>query len=81
MPTASRRLIAPALLALALAPGRPAPAAAAPEIRYVLILSGNRAGAATARISDVRKVALTVKDGVVFDPAAVYALLGVKPAM
>lgn len=34
-----------------------------------------------ARISDVRRVALTVKDGVVFDPAAVYATLGVKPAV
>lgn len=32
-----------------------------------------------ARISDVRRVTLTVKDGVVFDPAAVYATLGVKP--
>lgn len=61
MPTASHRLIAPALLALALAPGRPAPAAepatAVPEIRYVLILSGNRAGAATARaVSDREQV-------------------------
>ncbi|HYU30736.1 MAG TPA: amidohydrolase family protein [Thermoanaerobaculia bacterium] len=34
-----------------------------------------------ARISDVRRVALTIKDGTVFDPAAVYATLGVKPAV
>lgn len=34
-----------------------------------------------ARISDIRRVALTVKDGLVFDPAAVYAAIGVKPAM
>jgi len=38
-------------------------------------------GDPVARISDVRRVALTVKDGVVFDPAAVYATLGVKPAV
>jgi hypothetical protein len=38
-------------------------------------------GDPVARISDIRRVALTVKDGVVFDPAAVYATLGVKPAV
>ena len=38
-------------------------------------------GDPVARISDVRRVTLTVKDGVVFDPAAVYATLGVKPAV
>jgi hypothetical protein len=34
-----------------------------------------------ARMSDIRRVTLTVKDGVVFDPAAVYATIGVKPAV
>jgi hypothetical protein len=34
-----------------------------------------------ARMSDIRRVALTVKDGLVFDPAAVYATVGVKPAV
>lgn len=38
-------------------------------------------GDPVARISDVRRVALTVKDGVVFDPPAVYATIGVKPAV
>ncbi len=32
-----------------------------------------------ARLSDIRRVQLTVKDGLVFDPAAVYATVGVKP--
>ena len=34
-----------------------------------------------ARMSDIRRVTLVVKDGVVFDPAAVYATVGVKPAV
>ncbi len=34
-----------------------------------------------ARISDVRRVVLTVRDGLLFDPAEVYATIGVKPAM
>jgi len=38
-------------------------------------------GDPVARISDVRRVTLTVKDGVVFDPVAVYATVGVKPAV
>jgi hypothetical protein len=38
-------------------------------------------GDPVARIADVRRVTLTVKDGVVFDPAAVYATVGVKPAV
>jgi hypothetical protein len=33
------------------------------------------------RMSDIRRVTLTVKDGMVFDPAAVYATVGVKPAV
>lgn len=36
-------------------------------------------GDPVARIGDVRRVVLTVKDGVVFDPAALYGALGVKP--
>ena len=38
-------------------------------------------GDPTARISDIRRVTLTVKDGVVYDPAALYATIGVKPAV
>lgn len=34
-----------------------------------------------ARMSDIRRVVLTVKDGIVFDPAAVYASIGIKPAV
>jgi hypothetical protein len=34
-----------------------------------------------ARMSDIRRVTLTVKDGLVFDPAAVYTTIGVKPAV
>ncbi len=37
-------------------------------------------GDPVARISDVRRVTLTVKDGLIYDPAAVYAAVGVKPA-
>lgn len=36
-------------------------------------------GDPTARISDVRRVVLTVKDGVTYDPNAIWATLGVKP--
>ncbi|HEX3557160.1 MAG TPA: amidohydrolase family protein [Thermoanaerobaculia bacterium] len=36
-------------------------------------------GDPTARISDVRRVMLTVKDGVVYDPAALYRALEVQP--
>ncbi|HSS75867.1 MAG TPA: amidohydrolase family protein [Thermoanaerobaculia bacterium] len=32
-----------------------------------------------ARISDIRRVVLTVKDGVVYDPAALYQALAVQP--
>lgn len=32
-----------------------------------------------ARVSDIRRVVTVVKDGVVFDPAALYESLGVKP--
>ena len=38
-------------------------------------------GDPTARIGDVRRVALTVKDGLLYDPAALYAAIGVKPAV
>jgi imidazolonepropionase-like amidohydrolase len=36
-------------------------------------------GDPAARIGDVRRVVLTVKDGVVYDPAALYRAVGVKP--
>lgn len=36
-------------------------------------------GDPTARISDVRRVVLTVKDGITYDPNAIWATLGVKP--
>jgi imidazolonepropionase-like amidohydrolase len=38
-------------------------------------------GDPTARISDVRRVVLTVKDGALYDPAALYRAIGVKPAV
>jgi imidazolonepropionase-like amidohydrolase len=36
-------------------------------------------GDPTSRISDIRRVVLTVKDGVVYDPAALYQALAVQP--
>jgi imidazolonepropionase-like amidohydrolase len=33
------------------------------------------------RISDIRRVVLTVKDGTIFDPAKLYEAVGVKPAV
>jgi len=36
-------------------------------------------GDPTARIADLHRVALTVKDGVVYDPAALWREVGVKP--
>ncbi|HSG41372.1 MAG TPA: amidohydrolase family protein [Thermoanaerobaculia bacterium] len=36
-------------------------------------------GDPAARISDIRRVVLTVKDGVVFDPAAINRAVGMKP--
>jgi len=38
-------------------------------------------GDPAARIADVRRVVLTVKGGVVYDPAEIYKTLGVKPAV
>jgi imidazolonepropionase-like amidohydrolase len=38
-------------------------------------------GDPAARISDIRRVVLTVKDGVIYDPAALYLALGVRPAV
>jgi imidazolonepropionase-like amidohydrolase len=38
-------------------------------------------GDPTTRISDIRRVTLTVKDGAVHDPAALYRALGVRPAV
>jgi imidazolonepropionase-like amidohydrolase len=36
-------------------------------------------GRPAERISDVRKVSLVVKDGVVYDPAALFRSVGVRP--
>ncbi|MFL6237246.1 MAG: amidohydrolase family protein [Thermoanaerobaculia bacterium] len=38
-------------------------------------------GDPTVRISDIRRVTLVVKDGVVYDPAKLYKEIGVKPAV
>ena len=38
-------------------------------------------GDPTRKISDIRRVVLTVKDGMVYDPAELYRTLGVKPAV
>jgi len=38
-------------------------------------------GDPAARISDIRRVVLTVKGGVVYDPAEIYRSMGVKPAV
>jgi imidazolonepropionase-like amidohydrolase len=38
-------------------------------------------GDPTVRISDIRRVTLVVKDGVVYDPAKLYEEIGVKPAV
>jgi hypothetical protein len=38
-------------------------------------------GDPAARIGDIRRVVLTVKGGVVYDPAEIYKTLGVKPAV
>lgn len=38
-------------------------------------------GDPAARIADIRRVVLTVKDGVVYDPAEIYKSMGVKPAV
>ncbi|HSF39564.1 MAG TPA: amidohydrolase family protein [Thermoanaerobaculia bacterium] len=37
-------------------------------------------GDPTTRIADLRRVVLTVKDGVLLDPAELYATMGVRPA-
>ncbi|HEY7213417.1 MAG TPA: amidohydrolase family protein [Thermoanaerobaculia bacterium] len=38
-------------------------------------------GDPTKNISDIRRVVLTVKDGAVYDPAKLYEVIGVKPAV
>ena len=38
-------------------------------------------GDPTRNISDIRRVVLTVKDGMMYDPAELYATVGVKPAV
>ena len=37
-------------------------------------------GDPTARITDIRRVVTVIKDGIVYDAAALYTTLGVKPA-
>ncbi|HEX4965179.1 MAG TPA: amidohydrolase family protein [Thermoanaerobaculia bacterium] len=48
---------------------------AAGKLADLILIDGDP----TARISDVRRVVLTVKDGVVYDPAALYKALSVQP--
>ncbi len=38
-------------------------------------------GDPTTRIADIRRVTLTIKDGAIHDPAALYRAIGVKPAV
>jgi hypothetical protein len=45
------------------------------KLADLILVRGNP----VATIGDIRKVDLVMKDGVLFDPAKVYATLGVKP--
>ncbi len=45
------------------------------KLADLILVEGNPA----ARISDIRRVVTVVKDGVIYDSAALYASLGVKP--
>jgi imidazolonepropionase-like amidohydrolase len=45
------------------------------KLADVVLIDGDPA----ARISDVRKAVVTVKDGLVYRPAELYEELGVKP--
>jgi len=45
------------------------------KLADVVLIDGDPA----ARISDVRKAVVTVKDGLVYRPAELYGELGVKP--
>jgi imidazolonepropionase-like amidohydrolase len=45
------------------------------KLADVILVDGNPA----TRISDIRRVVTVVKDGVIYDPAALYESLGVKP--
>jgi imidazolonepropionase-like amidohydrolase len=49
--------------------------AAPGKLADLILVDGDPA----ARISDIRRVVLTVKDGVVYDPAALWREVGVKP--
>ena len=46
------------------------------KLADLIVVSGDP----TARIGEIRNVALVMKDGVLYDPAAVYRSLGVRPA-
>jgi hypothetical protein len=47
------------------------------KLADLVLVDGDPAG----RIGDIRRVVLTVKDGVMFDPAALYGAVGVKPGV
>ena len=38
-------------------------------------------GDPTQKMSDIRRVVLTVKDGAIYDPAKLLAALGIKPGV
>jgi imidazolonepropionase-like amidohydrolase len=45
------------------------------KLADLIIVDGNPA----ERISDIRRVTLVMKDGVLYDPAAMYRTIGVAP--
>jgi imidazolonepropionase-like amidohydrolase len=45
------------------------------KLADLIIVDGNPA----ERVSDVRRVTLVMKDGVLYDPAAMYRSIGVAP--
>ena len=47
------------------------------KLADVILIDGDP----TADIRNVRRVVLTVKDGLVYDPAKLHAEIGVKPAV
>jgi imidazolonepropionase-like amidohydrolase len=48
---------------------------AAGKLADLIMVDGDPA----VRIGDIRRVVLTIKDGVLFDPAELYRSIGVKP--
>ena len=45
------------------------------KLADLIVVAGNPVD----RIGDIRQVDLVIKDGLIYDPAALYAALGVKP--